>query len=169
MSERRQRAAAARALAGCAANCATSRRSPRCSFLVVFFWARQPVLRDARQSGNILTQISVTGDHRRRADFRDPVCRDRSLGRQHRQRHRYRGGVFHRAGCQRHHRQRSAAGLGGDRDRAGGLLRAGRGERVRTDPDRHSQLHHDPGDVADRAQASARCWYAGRSPIRCRR
>ena len=45
----------------------------------------------------------------------------------------------------------------------------GRGQCVRTDAHRHSQLHHDAWRCCRLPRASARCWFGDRSPMRCRR
>ena len=78
---------------------------------------------------NILTQVSITGDHRRRPDLRHPDRRDRPVGRRHRQCHRHHGRLFHAAGRLREHRQPAAAGLARHHPGAARLLRARPGQR----------------------------------------
>ena len=134
----------------CATSCATSRRSPRCCSWSVFFSVASPSFATLGNLENILQQVSVTGDHRRRADLRHPDRRDRPQRRRHRQRHGDRADVLHAAAGLREHRQHPAARLARDHPGARRLLRARAGHRVRRHQDRHPLLHHDAGDDADR-------------------
>ncbi len=137
--------------AGCAASCATSRRSSRCSSWSSFFSVASPSFATVGNLANILRQVSITGDHRDRADLRHPLRRDRPVGRRHRQ--------CRPASWSPSSRCRNATSTSPTcRCRAGwrsswrslACVRARLRQRLRRHAHRHPVLHHDAGHAADR-------------------